>query len=526
MIPFSLSSVAVMPAIVNPACSKSSVLSDACTQISPAMSPHQVESYSPIQPPQAQPRLLPPCPVRPTNPSSHRGTSGLTCPASSTCPPTESSSKRNRIPSAHVQCKKTPAKPMWVDVSVLPRIPKLKRESSSVTSSRSSSASTSSSRISNASERGMNGYTGDKARQQSVDRRKGRADGEAQRSQSDTAGSSSSFSSSFSSSSAGLPANHPNRTAAPSSSSTVSFRINPSGNSWHSRLLSVGSSSSGGSSVQEVWKEKKDEARKKQLRRDKQMLLASRTLGNKEEDGDSIYDPFNPTQSDSSSSEEEAESRRLGSSSQNTAHHRRAARFESDAVSTQADAKEESQELVISEEEPSRSSFKVLSKEVRCSKVEKVPSVVDNETEKQTPCDYKVKEETGKELKTNDVNPSTFFEVDFSAPLKKTEKTKMQNEPASKSPLSDVSQKVFHSSKEQHTSSSETDRGGRLDLSSSDPTIKEKEKNKDRKHTSGHSRARKRRSAHSSSESSRSDSPSRTQRTQSRSQSKDRRHSR
>lgn len=413
---------------------------------------------------------------------------------------------------------------MWVDVSVLPRIPKLKRESSSVTSSISSSTSTSCSRISNASERGMNGYTGDKARQQSVDRRKGRADGEAQGSQSDTAGSSSSFSSSFSSSSAGLPANHPNRNAAPSSSSTVSFRINSSGNSWHSRRLSVGSSSSGSSSVQEVWKEKQDEARKKQLRRDKQMLLASRTLGNKEEDGDSIYDPFNPTQSDSSSSEEEAESRRLGSCSQNTAHHRRAARFESDTVSTQADTKEESEELVISEEESSRSSLKVLSKEVRCSKVEKVPSVVDNETEKQTPCDYKVKEETGKELKTND--PSAFFEVDFSAPLKKTEKTKMQNEPGSKSPSSDVSQKVFHSSKEQHTSSSETDRGGRLDLSSSDPTIKEKEKNKDRKHTSGHSRARKRRSAHSSSESSRSDSPSRTQRTQSRSQSKDRRHSR
>lgn len=417
---------------------------------------------------------------------------------------------------------------MWVDVSVLPRIPKLKRESSSVTNSISSSTSTSSSQISNASERGMNGYTGDKARQQSVDRRKGRADGEAQRSQSDTAGSSSSFSSSFSSSSAGLPANHPNRTAAPSSSSTVSFRINPSGNSWHSRRLSVGSSSSGSGSgsVQEVWKEKQDEARKKRLRRDKQMLLASRTLGNKEEDGDSIYDPFNPTQSDSSSSEEEAESRRLGSSSQNTAHNRRAARLENDAVSTQADTKEESQDLVISEEESSRSSLQFLSKEVRCSKVEKVPSVVDNETEKQTPCDYKVKEETGKELKTNDVNPSTFFEVDFSAPFKKTEKTKMQNEPGSKSPSSNVSQKVFHSSKEQHTSSSETDRGGRLDLSSSDPTIKEKEKNKDRKHTCGHSRARKRRSAHSSLESSLSDSPDRTQRTQSRSQSKDRRRSR
>lgn len=514
-----------MPAIVKPACSTSTVLSDACTQISPAMSPHQVESYSPIQPPQAHPRLLPPCPVRPANPSSHRGTGGLTCPASSMPPPPESSSKRDGIPST--QCKKSPAKPVWVDVSVLPKIPKIKRESSSVTHSISSRTSTSSSRISNASERGMNGYTGDKARQQSVDQRKGRADGEAQRSRSDPAGSSSSFSSSFSSSSAGLPANHPNHTAAPSSSSAVSFRINPSGNSWHSRRLSAGSSSSGSSSVQEVWKEKQDEARKKQLRRDKQMLLASRTLGNKEEDGDSIYDPFNPTQSDSSSSEEEAESQRLGSSSENTAHHRRAARLEeNDAISAQAGMKEESQELVISEEESSRASLQILSKEVRRSKVEKVPRVFQNETEEQTLFDYKVKEETVEELKTNDVNPNAFFKNDSSASLKKTEKAKMQNESGSKSPSGDVSQKVFHPSKEQHTSSSETDRGERLDLSSSDPAIKEKEKNKDRKHTSGHSRARKRRSVHSSAEGSPSNSPNRTQRGQSRSQSKDRRHSR
>lgn len=287
----------------------------------------------------------------------------------------------------------------------------------------------------------------------------------------------------------------------------------------------MGSSSSSGSSIQDVWKEKKDEARRKQLRRDKRMLLASWTHGNKEEDGDSIYDPFNPTQSDSSSSEDEAESRRLGSSSPNTPHERRAASFQIDTGSAQADMKEETQELEISEEESRRTSRQVIaSKEVRCLTVEKVSRVVDDETEKQTACDHKMKEETVEELSTNDVNPSTSFKNDSSAPSNKTEKANMQNESSSKS--RDFSQKLFHSSKEPHTSSSETDRGGRLDHYRSDHAIKEKEKDKDRKHNSGHSKARKRRSAHSSSESSFSNSPNRTHRRQSRSQSKDIRHSR
>lgn len=286
----------------------------------------------------------------------------------------------------------------------------------------------------------------------------------------------------------------------------------------------MGSSSGSSGSVQEVWKEKKDEARKKKLHRDKQMLLASRTLGNKEEDGDSIYDPFNPTQSDSSSSEDEAESRRLGSSSQNTAKDRKATGLKNDAVTVQADIKEETQELVISEEESSRTSRDIVSKQVRCLKVEKVSRPVDNETEKQTPCDHKVKEETIGEPNQNDVNPSPFFKYDSSAPIKKTEKAKTQNESGSMSPSRDFPQKVFHSSKERHTSSSETDRGGGWTSTAADHAIKEKEKA--RKHSSGDSRARKRRSAHSSSESSLSNSPNRTRRRQSRSQSKDRKHSR
>lgn len=413
---------------------------------------------------------------------------------------------------------------MWVDVSVLPRIPKIKRENSSSTNGIRSSTSSSSGCISKASERGLNSYTGDKGRQQSVDQRKGRADGETQRSRSDTGGSSSTFSSSFSSSSAGLPANHPHHTAPSSSTSTVSFRINSSGNSWHSRRLSTGSSSS---SIQGVWKEKTDEARKKQLRRDKQMLLASRTLGNKEEDGDSIYDPFNPTQSDSSSSEDEAESRRLGGSLQNTAHDRRVLSSENDTVSAQADVKLETQELVISEEESSGTSLQdMVSNEVRRSKVEKVSKAVDNEAKKRAPCDHTVKEESVEELNTNAMNPSTFLKNASSASNSKTEKAKTQNESSSKSPSRDFPQKVFRSLKEQRISSSETDRDRRLAHNSSDHAIKEKEKNKDRKHSSARSRARKRRSAHSGSESSSSSSPNRTHSRQSRSQSKDRRHSR
>lgn len=512
-----------MPAIVNPGCGKSSIVNDACPQISPAMSPNQADSYNPIQPPPAHPRWKPPCPGRPANPSTHRGTNELPIHPFSMHAPPDSRSNSSGIPSALLKCKKSPTKPMWVDVSVLPRIPKIKKEGSSITNGVSSSSS-SSSHIYNVPERGMNSFGGDKGKQQSVEQRKGRAAGETQSSRSDTAGSSSTFSSSFSTS-AGFAGNQPHQSASSSSSSAVSFRINSSGNLWHSRRLSMGSSTSSGGSMQEVWKEKKEEARKKQLRRDKQMLLASRTLGNKEEDGDSIYDPFNPTQSDSSSSEDEAESRRLGSSSQNTAHDRRAASWGGDAVSMEADVKEETHELVISEDELSRSSLQGIVSKVRCSKVEKGSRPVDDETEKQTPCDHKVKDETV-ELNKSHVYPTTSpnFKNDPSASAKKTEKAKTA---CSKTPSRDLPQKkVFHSLKEQHTSSSETDRGGRLDHYSSDHAFKEKEKKRDGKHSCAHSRARKRKSARSSSERSLSNSPDRTHGRRSRSRSGDRRRSR
>lgn len=524
LLPFS-HFVTVMPAIVSPGCGKSSIMNDDCPQISPAMSPNQADSYNPIQPLPAHPRWKPPCPGRLTNPSTHRGTNQLPFHPSSMHAPADSRSNSSGIPSALLKCKKSPTKPMWEDVSVLPRIPKIKKEGSSITNGVSSSSS-SSSHIYNVPERGMNSFGGDKGKQQSVEQRKGRAAGETQSSRSDTAGSSSTFSSSFSTS-AGFAGNQPHQSASSSSSSSsaVSFRINSSGNLWHSRRLSMGSSTSSGGSMQEGWKEKKEEARKKQLHRDKQMLLASRTLGNKEEDGDSIYDPFNPTQSDSSSSEDEAGSRRLGSSSQNTAHDRRAASWGSDTVSVEADVKEETHELVISEDELSRNSLQGIISKVRCPKVEKASRPVDDETEKRTSCDHKVKDETV-ELNKSHMYPTTspHFKNDPSASAKKTEKAKT---PCSETPSRDFAQKkVFHSLKEQHTSSSKTDRGGRLDHYSSDHAFKEKEKKMDGKHSCGHSRAKKRKSARSSSERSLSNSPDRTHRRRSRSRSGDRRRSR
>lgn len=99
----------------------------------------------------------------------------------------------------------------------------------------------------------------------------------------------------------------------------MSFRINSIGNSWHSRRLNVGPTSSSGSTGPDVEKDREEAARKRQLRRDKQMLLSSRTLGgNREEDGNNMYDPFNPTLSESCSSDEEAESTSLDNSSQCT----------------------------------------------------------------------------------------------------------------------------------------------------------------------------------------------------------------
>ncbi len=506
---------------------------------------------------------------------------------------------------------------MWVDVSVLPRIPKIKRESSGITndgasqggssgSSRSSSSSSSTSRGNSSNstsssngygmpETGMNSLAGDKGRQQSVDQQKGRADGQAQRHRPDGAGSSSTFSSSFSSStsSTGSPASQPrysSSSSSSSSSSAVSFRINSSGNSWHSRRLTITSPSASGGSMQEHWRKKQDEAKKRQLHRDKQMLLASHTLANKEQDSNSIYDPFNPTLSDSSSSDDEAESTSLDGSSRLATREERAPGLGNkegfvQSKQNQVRVKTETQEIEVSQDEPVRASpQETTSQEVRCTedyvKVEKESRLVDTETEKQTELlDTKIKKEPGLDdageaerfghsvnssnAETAETTLPVHHSLDFkteratleeesgqsvgtpnsappscknnssvssSAPTKKKQKaeTKSDSKSCSKSPSRDLDhkKKTFQASKEGRSSGSETDRGRRGDNRASGQGGRRNEKEKDRDRSSRRSRSVERRRPRSTSESSQSSSPDRTHRKRQRSRSKDRRRSR
>lgn len=627
-----------MPSALKPGCSKSISSGDTSTHINPVMSPnqgdsslsphyngdlpgsshssmnrpfsqssshlptHMPSSASHIQPSahSGHPSLQPRHSIRPSHLPGHRGTRAPS-PSSSIHPSLDSSSKSKGIAPSHSQHKKAPTKPMWVDVSVLPRIPKIKRESGGITNDTNRSSSGSRGNSSNSTTRrngysmpetGVNSLAGDKGRQQSVDQQKGRNGGQTQRQRPDGAGSSSTFSNSFSSSSSssGSSASQPRYSSSSSSSSSVSFRINSSGNSWNSRRLSSGSSSASGGSMQEPWREKEDEERKRQLHRDKQMLLASRPLVNKEQESNNIYDPFNPTLSDSSSSDDEDESTSLDGSSRRATHEGKAPSLgnKEDSVQSKQDlvhVKTETQEFAISEEQPRRASTQdTISQEIRCSeeyaKVENESRLVDTKAEKRTTLlDTKVKKEPGLDVageakrfgdsvrsmnsRTEDTKPPVHHSLDIvkterealeersagtpssaspnckndssassSAPTKKKQKgdTKSDFKSCSKSPSRDLDlkKKTCHASKQRRSSSPETDRGRRVDHPASGQGCRQKEKEKDRERSSRRSRSRERRRAHSASESSQSTSPDRTRRKRrrSRSRSKDRRRSR
>lgn len=177
---------------------------------------------------------------------------------------------------------------------MLPRIPKIKRENSSVVHGSTGSNSN------NLPESSMTSLAGDKGRQSSVDQqgaresRQGRPiDGQRQRL--DRAVPSSSFSNSFStpSTSASVPSN-----SQPSSSTAISFRISSSGNPWHARRLSAPDQALPA----------KDKAPVKRNQKDKQqMLLSSYSQAKKTSVESEVYDPFNPTGSDASDSEDENE---------------------------------------------------------------------------------------------------------------------------------------------------------------------------------------------------------------------------
>ncbi|KAM9754941.1 uncharacterized protein phrf1 isoform 2-T2 [Menidia menidia] len=378
------------------------------SSFTPFLSNHTQPTPHPDVSPRRNPSFQSCRPNRSTPPPCRLGINELGAPRAATFSSFESNLKSKDMASSQFH------KPMWVDVSVLPRIPKIKRETSNATNnSTSQGGSCSSSRSSSSSSgRGgectstssngygmpdMNSFSGDKGRQQSVDQQKGQGGGQAQRHRSDGASSSSAFSSSSSSSSSGNSASQPRYTSSSSSSSAVSFRINSSGNSWQARRLNMASSSVSGSFMQEQGRKKEDEAKKKQLHKDKQMLLASRS---KEQDSDNIYDPFNPTLSDSSSSGDEADSINLNSSPQRVTHEQKTSTFGNKGGSAVSrwdlvPVKTESQEVKVSQEEPGSSQntteMKLSGDRIKVEQVSKLADVKD-ETQSLS-LDIKVKRE-------------------------------------------------------------------------------------------------------------------------------------
>ncbi|CDQ64324.1 unnamed protein product [Oncorhynchus mykiss] len=258
---------------------------------------------SPLTPPSPCPashsQTSPPPRPSPSLGQSHWGATGVQLPhrtqreATSTTTPTPDSRSRGRetVP-PQPQAKKAAPKPVWeAPVSVLPRIPKIKRESGGLTNGSVSRGGSSSRANGNGfPEACVNSLGGNRGRQPRVDQQQqGRTEGQTQRQRPEQAGSSSAFSSSFSSSS-DSPAN-------PALASTVCFRINASGNAWHARQLNNASAIFATGNSQEPLEE----------RSSKQRPLATSHTQVKEEEGD-IYDPFHPTGSDSNASESEGES--------------------------------------------------------------------------------------------------------------------------------------------------------------------------------------------------------------------------
>ncbi|XP_051915977.1 PHD and RING finger domain-containing protein 1 isoform X2 [Hippocampus zosterae] len=222
----------------------------------------------------------------------------------SSCSVSEPSSNSKTTLPLQRQPIKAPTKPVWVDVDVLPRIPKIKRDATNSSTNKSNSNSSSSMNTSGMPETALVSFAGDQNRQQDV----AQQSNPERQPQNQGARSSSAFANSFSlsSSTASPSASLYNPAVSSSSSSSVSFRINISRNSWHSRRVILPSSSASGSSTQ-AEREKMEEAKKKQEHGDKQKLMASHTTASNKKD-ENVYDPFNPTVSDASSSDSEGES--------------------------------------------------------------------------------------------------------------------------------------------------------------------------------------------------------------------------
>uniref|UniRef100_A0A671RFD7 PHD and RING finger domain-containing protein 1-like n=1 Tax=Sinocyclocheilus anshuiensis TaxID=1608454 RepID=A0A671RFD7_9TELE len=266
----------------------------------PIHSPHLPHSHpSPL----GHPPLHPGTPHRPVtlNPprpgNSHLSTNGIRSQPLSSMPngPSNSPHQDKDGPFRQPPVKKPPPKPVWVDVSVLPRIPKIKRDS---TSSANSNSGSSSSTLPGSSANSLAGNTG---RERTVDQQGTGASQQnrtvdAQRQRADKTGASSSFSSSFTSTTSSFSASSNSRP----SSSSVSFRINTSGNPWQARRLPASGGTLPGGHDESI----------KRNNKSKQMLLSLRAKAKEEKS--EVYDPFNPTGSDSSDNEPENEGPDVG----------------------------------------------------------------------------------------------------------------------------------------------------------------------------------------------------------------------
>ncbi|XP_066557176.1 PHD and RING finger domain-containing protein 1 isoform X2 [Amia ocellicauda] len=227
------------------------------------------------------------------------------------------SNSDSRFKSATAPVKKAPPKPVWVDVSELPRIPKIKRENPS-------NSCSSDSRNSGIPDSCMNSLTGNGGRQQSKDHGTLRSEQSGERQRHCHGGSSSTSGSSITSPTGPSP-------------STVSFRISASGNSWHARRLAHGGAFSNPlkSTDDKSWQKY---AKVKQT-------LSSQSKKKEEPIKSEIYDPFDPTGSDSSSSESPSDifqSTNVGSESESMSHCvQDAARKEQESQSSSWDCFEE-----------------------------------------------------------------------------------------------------------------------------------------------------------------------------------------
>ncbi|XP_043979463.1 PHD and RING finger domain-containing protein 1 isoform X2 [Gambusia affinis] len=576
----------------NPSGSSPTSVNGLLTPHLPSFMPSSANHYQPRPRSDLTSGVNPSLPPHPNRPVAANGMRALTEMPSSSAHPIQVSNFRDKGTTLSLsQPKKAPVKPTWVDVSVLPRIPKIKRENSSVTndstghgglsdSSRGSRNSAGAGDGSGLPKSGMNSLSGDKGRQQSVDKQKGHSDGHKNRPE--RAGSSSAFSNSFASSSSTPPASQ-TRHASFSSSSAVSFRINSSGNSWHARRLSITSSSSARSNVKEQWREKEEEAKKKQMHKDKKTLLASRTVAKEQ---DNIYDPFNPTLSDSSSSSDETEPTSMNFSSQFGTNRGKRSTLGSNkgSVPRRWDAiqvKTESEETEFSQEVP-RSSQLTVTPEIMftadCIKVEKKSDLAEVKQEKQKffidtvikkepssdeceSSDDRVVSESEIKIESADSTSLSYQHVKHikaeenpqqnsglsaemssrsllnyrnnSSPScsgsilkKQMEETKSEDSPTCSSTLmGDLGHRkqTSKSSKNQHPSSSETDIREDLHALDKEGKKKEREKCREKDRSSRRSRSRERRKAQSTSDSSQPNSPDRVyrKRQRSRSQSKD-----